>query len=244
MTSGVKQLLLSMTNGIQALMGEMWAKQELLELNKFFGWIEWILHSGTILIFGITSVLIVPFVQVYTKGVSDVNYIQPLFAILIVLANAGHCLRLPYNMMILAGGHYKQTQYNYIIAAVLNILISVIAVKKMGLVGVAIGTVVAMFYQTIWMAWYDSKNLIKWPFKNFLKQLIIDGLIVVLVHLIINLSFMKLWFEMNSITYISWIILAVKVSLLVIVVSLIINIIFYRMHVRTVVAKCMIRVKN
>lgn len=243
-TSGVKQLLLSMTNGIQALMGEMWAKQELLELNKFFGWIEWILHSGTILIFGITSVLIVPFVQVYTKGVSDVNYVQPLFAILIVIANAGHCLRLPYNMMILAGGHYKQTQYNYIIAAVLNILISVIAVKKMGLVGVAIGTVVAMFYQTIWMAWYDSKNLIKWPFKNFLKQLIIDGLIVVLVHLIINLSFMKLWFEMNSITYISWIILAVKVSLLVIVVSLIINIIFYRTHVRTVVAKCMIRVKN
>lgn len=243
-TSGVKQLLLSVTNGIQALMGEMWAKQETLELYEFFGWIEWILHSGTILIFGITSVLIVPFVQVYTKGVSDVNYVQPLFAILIVIANAGHCLRLPYNMMILAGGHYKQTQYNYIIAAVLNILISIIAVKKLGLIGVAIGTVVAMFYQTIWMAWYDSKNLIKWPFKNFLKQFIIDGMIVVLVHLIINLSFMKLWFKMSSITYISWIILAVKVSLLVIVVSLIINLIFYRAHVKTVVGKCMSKVKK
>lgn len=137
-TSGVKQLFMSMTNGIQALIGDMWAKQEVEELNVFFSWVEWILHTGTILIFGITSALIIPFIQVYTKGVSDVNYIQPLFAILIVVANAGHCLRLPYNIMILAGGHYQQTQSNYIIAAILNISISVIAVKRFGLVGVAV----------------------------------------------------------------------------------------------------------
>ena len=62
--------------------------------------------------------------------------------------------------MILAGGHYKQTQNNYIIAALINIVVSVLAVKKWGLVGVAIGTLIAMFYQTIWMAIYDSKNLI------------------------------------------------------------------------------------
>ena len=37
--------------------------------------------------FGITSALIVPFVRVYTHGVSDTNYIQPLFAILLVVAN-------------------------------------------------------------------------------------------------------------------------------------------------------------
>ena len=129
-TSGVKQLLLSMTNGIQALMGEMWAKQELDELRAFFSWIEWILHTGTILIFGITSALIVPFVQVYTNGVSDVDYVQPIFAMLIVVANAGHCLRLPYNIMILAGGHYKETQNNYIVASALNIIISIFAVKR------------------------------------------------------------------------------------------------------------------
>lgn len=105
--SGVKQLLLSMTNGIQSLIGEMWAKQELTNLRKFFGWVEWTLHTGTIFVFGVTSVLIVPFVEVYTNGISDINYIQPMFAMLLVVANAGHCLRLPYNIMILAGGHYK-----------------------------------------------------------------------------------------------------------------------------------------
>ena len=243
-TSGVKQLFMSMTNGIQALIGEMWAKQEVDELNKFFGWVEWLLHTGTILIFGITSALIVPFIQVYTKGISDVNYIQPLFALLIVAANAGHCLRLPYNIMILAGGHYKQTQSNYIIAAILNISISVIAVKRLGLIGVAIGTVVAMFYQTVWMAWYDSKNFIKWPFKNFLKQIFVDVLIVVLLHFFINLSFTRSWFEMRSVTYPSWIVLAVKISILVILISSIINIIFYRLQIQLVIKKSINKIKN
>lgn len=243
-TSGVKQLFMSMTNGIQALIGEMWAKQEVDELNKFFGWVEWLLHTGTILMFGITSALIVPFIQVYTKGISDVNYIQPLFALLIVAANAGHCLRLPYNIMILAGGHYKQTQSNYIIAAILNISISVIAVKRLGLIGVAIGTVVAMFYQTVWMAWYDSKNFIKWPFKNFLKQIFVDVLIVVLLHFFINLSFTRSWFEMRSVTYPSWIVLAVKISILVILISSIINIIFYRLQIQLVIKKSISKIKN
>ena len=114
------------------------------------------------------------------------EYIQPLFAILIVVANAGHCLRLPYNIMILAGGHYKQTQRNYIIAAIINIVISIVAVKTWGLVGVAIGTAIAMFYQTIWMAFYDSKNLIKWPFTKFLKQIAVDFITVFFLHIIAN----------------------------------------------------------
>ena len=112
-----------------------------------------------------------------------------------------------------------------------------IAVKAWGLVGVATGTVIAMFYQTVWMAWYDSKNLIKWPFKKFLKQIFVDVVIVVLVHLIINLYFVKTWFEMKSVTYVSWIFLAVKISILVVLISVVINTIFYRTHIRSVVKK-------
>lgn len=240
--SGVKQLLLSMTNGIQSLMGEMWAKQELQELKQFFGWVEWSLHTGTILVFGITSALILPFVEVYTRGLSDANYIQPLFAMLIVAANAGHCFRLPYNVMILAGGQYKQTQSNYLISAALNIIISVAAVRAWGLVGVAIGTVIAMFYQTIWMAWYNSKNLIQWPFKKFLKQAFVDGLIVGLLHLIIHLPAVEAWFLMKSVTYVSWIVLAIKISVLAICISAVINMVLYRNYMKQIAEKIRNRV--
>lgn len=140
-----------MTSGIQSLLGELWAKQELDELRETFGWSEWCIHTGTTYIFACTAALIVPFVRVYTTGIDDANYIQPAFAILLTLANAMHCLRLPYNIMVLAAGHYKQTQNNYIVAAVINIVLSVLTVKAWGLIGVAIGTLAAMAYQTMWL---------------------------------------------------------------------------------------------
>lgn len=100
--SGIKYLLLSITIGMQSLMGELWAKQELEVLRRFFGWVEWVMHTAATFLFGATSVLILPFVIVYTNGVTDVDYVQPLFALLIVAANAVYCFRLPYHLMVLA----------------------------------------------------------------------------------------------------------------------------------------------
>lgn len=219
---GVKQLFTSMTNGITSLIGELWAKQEISELKKTFGWTEWTIHTGTTFVFGVTAVLIVPFVKVYTLGINDANYIQPLFAALIVAANAVHCLRLPYNIMILAAGHYKQTQRNYVIAAVLNIMVSVLSVRAWGLIGVAIGTLFAMGYQTVWMAWYDSKHLIKWPFGNFVKQIVVDIVTVILCSITSNV------FSMRSVSYIGWIINAIEITMIWLIIMTIINTIFYK----------------
>ncbi len=222
---GVKQLFLSMTNGITSLIGELWAKQELENLKNLFGWIEWIIHTGTTYVFGVTAILIVPFVQVYTNGVNDANYIQPLFGALIVLANAGHCLRLPYNIMILAGGHYKQTQNNYIIVALLNIVVSVLAVKHFGLIGVTFGTLVAMLYQTVWMAYYNASNFIKWPFKNFIKQFMIDIVSFLMMYFATKI------FVLYTVSYVGWILLAVEVSLVGLVITMFINLIFYKKYI-------------
>lgn len=235
---GVKQLFMSMTNGITSLIGELWAKQEIKELNKTFSWTEWVIHTGTTFVFGLTAILIVPFVRVYTLGIHDANYIQPLFAALIVAANAGHCLRLPYNIIILAAGHYKQTQNNYIIAAILNIVVSVVTVKAWGLIGVAIGTLVAMGYQTVWMAVYDSRNLIKWPLRNFAKQIFVDGLTVIIGF------FATRMIAMPEATYIEWVFLAVKTAIIWIVIVGVLNMVFYRDKMQSMIHKICVKVKR
>ena len=231
---GVKNALLSVTNGFQSLIGEMLAKKETMKLNAFFGFVEWFLHTGTTLVFGCTGVLIVDFVRVYTYGINDADYIQPLFAVLITIANAGHCLRLPYNILILAAGHYKQTQSNYIIAMILNIVVSIATVKMWGLVGVAIGTLIAMAYQTVWMAKYDSKNIICWPFKNFLKQCGVDAITVIIA----SLATFKI--PMLSVSYASWFLLAIEAFGIWLIISIVINTIFYRERVLSI----FIRVKR
>lgn len=232
---GVKTLFLSITNGIQSLIGELWAKRELEKLRKIFAWTEWCIHTGTTFVFSCAAALIVPFVQVYTLGIHDADYTQPFFALLLVWANAMHCLRLPYNIMVLAAGHYKQTQENYIVAAIVNIGISVIAVKEWGLVGVAIGTLIAMAYQTIWLAWYDSQHFIFYPFISVLKQFAVDFFTA------IGIISVSHFMSIGSLTYIDWIVLAFKVTGISIMFVAFMNILFYRNHVKRIVSVIMRR---
>ena len=220
--NGVKNLLVSLTSGFQSLMGEYIAREQETELRSLFDWTEWLMHTGTTIIFGCTGMLVVPFVMVYTNGVNDANYTVPLFAALITLAHAGHCLRLPYNLLILAAGHYRQTQHNYIIAATLNIVVSVATVKIWGLIGVAIGTLVAMVYQTIWMALYDSRAILKGVFISFLKHTVVDAITVALgVIATMNIPLL-------SVTYRSWIIQAFFVFVIWAIIAAGVNLLFYR----------------
>ena len=219
--NGVKQLFNSLTSGVQALLGELWAKGKQKDLNSFFSMMEWGVHTCAVFVWSCVFVLIVPFVQVYTKGVTDTDYVVPLFAFIIVLANAMHGLRIPYNIMILAANHYKQTQSNYIVAAFVNLVVSLIAVQRLGLVGVAIGTLLAMSYQTIWMAFYDSKYLLERPISIFFKQLLTDIITVVTVVLSTN------WIDLGSISYLSWIIMSIKVAIISATIIIVINLMIF-----------------
>lgn len=232
---GVKQLFVSMTNGIQSLMGELWAKEEINELESFFDWVEWTIHTGVVYVFGCTSALIVPFISVYTKGITDANYIQPVFGVILVVANAVCCLRIPYILMILASGSYKQTQNNYIIAAILNIGLSILLVRKFGLIGVSIGTLASMVYQTVWTALYNEKHLIKRSISFFIKQVFVDfcGAFVIFV---LN----KLLGQYISTNYLEWCWYAVKVALVFLVFEVAINYVFYKEKMKKLTGKILL----
>lgn len=219
---GVRNLFTVMTNGIQSMWGEMWAKEEKKELKQSFLFTEWLIHMGTVFVFGCMGCLIVPFVQVYTKGIEDANYVVPVFACVISIAYGIHCLRLPYHIMIKAVGHYKQTQSNYIVAATANILVSVLAVRQWGLVGVAIGTLCAMAYQTFWMAWYNATHILSRPLHTFGQLIFIDVLCSVAS------SALSLQFRLSSITYSAWTLLAMKTAAVWMAVIILANFIFYR----------------
>lgn len=228
---GVKRIFDTITNGVMSLMGELWAKQEIEALKKVFSYTEWIIHTSTVFLFGCVAVLICPFISIYTKGINDANYIVPSFAIVLTIAHAAHCLRMPYNIMILAGNHYKQTQINYIIAAILNLGISIITVHFWGLIGVAIGTLVAMIFQTFWMAIYISRNLVKWPIRNFIKQICVDCVSFICAY------FLTKGFEMHVISYYAWVVLALKTAIIWFVIVFAFNFLIYRQNLMTVLNK-------
>ena len=220
--NGVRQLVDSLTNGIQALFGNMLANDEITKLNTYFNWFEWFMHTVTVLTFGLTGVLIVPFVAVYTKGIQDVDYVLPLFGCLMALAQGCYCLRLPYSILILSAGHFKQTQKSAIIEAIINLVISIVSVKHLGLIGVALGTFVAMLYRTIYFAYYLSFNILNRNIGFFVKHCIVDCLSLVVIVSISGLL------QVTVATYTEWFLLALKCGIMALLIVLAINFVFYK----------------
>jgi O-antigen/teichoic acid export membrane protein len=218
---GIKDIVIATTAGIKALFGNMLHNNEMTKLNQVFEKYEWMVHTFTVLIFTITGILIIPFIKIYTAGITDYNYIYPTFGILLTMAQAMYCLRLPYNQIVLAAGHFKQTQNSALIEALLNISISVGLVISHGLVGVAIGSLVAMTYRTIYLAWYLSQNILNRRFRYFIFHAGVD-----LVSAIVMI-YMCQWIELERNTFFAWVFMGVKVSLLCLAGSLITNLVFY-----------------
>lgn len=225
--SGIRQLYVSITGGIQSMVGALWAKKEIVKLEQFFYGIEVALHFAVVFLFSCIAVLIVPFVRVYTNGLTDADYTQPLFAAILTLAYGIRCLRTPYNILILAGGHYKQTQSCHILAAILNIVISVVAVIYWGLIGIAIGTLVAFSYQTIWMALYNSRELLKLNILRIIKQFLVDILTALAILLATS------GFKLYTVSYMGWIRMAVPVALIAFCITVIAALLFYRQPLKS-----------
>lgn len=158
--SQIQSLLNSFTSGMEAVFGSMYANNEIDNLQKTFGYYETLISLISVTLFSTTAVLIVPFVKLYTSGVSDAQYINPVFAIMLIIAALLYCFRTPYGHMIIASGRFKETQIAAYGEAIINIIVSIVLVVYYGLVGVAIGTVMATLFRFVYYALYLSKHVI------------------------------------------------------------------------------------
>lgn len=117
-------------------------------------------------VFSVANYFILPFVELYTKNVSDAQYILPLLPLLFVLINLLSAGRYPSDAMIHIAGHFKQTQKSAIIETIINISTSVVLVQYVGIAGVLLGTVISSFYRTNYLIYYVNKNIICRNSKN------------------------------------------------------------------------------
>lgn len=221
---GIKMILSSLANGIRPFFGNLLAKNDKL-LLEYFNRVEWLIHNLVVLLFGLTSILVTPFVFLYTAGITDVNYYQPLFGKLLTFAYAVFCMRLPYQMIILSAGHFKETQLSSIIEVIINIIISVILVLKYGLVGVAIGTLLSMLYRTLYLLYYLKHNIIKRKIIHFIKITSVDILNIFIFGIFNNL------YKFEVLNVKDWIVNAVVQGIVLLTIQLISNLIFYRENV-------------
>lgn len=181
----LEQLLGSISSGVSGLIGRLIARKEIAELNRIVDRYEACNNTLATAVATVCAILILPFVSIYTGGVTDAQYHQPLFAILMIAGSYAYSIRHPFGCVVSAAGHYKETKVGAIGEVTLNLVLSLVLVKPLGLVGVALGTFAAMTFRTIYTVWYLSKNILCRPvWKFFMKVIFNLATGVILAYLI------------------------------------------------------------
>lgn len=239
MVKGIKSIMQAFINGFDAVFGDMIARGEADVLRKKFSSYEVLYNTIGTIAFSCALVLVTPFVEVYTAGVVDADYVRPLFGILIVISEYIWVIRQPYNTLIKAAGHFKQTRIGAWVECVVNIIISIILVMYFGLVGVAIGTIVAMLIRAIEFVFYVNVRILKrniWISVGRIALVIFETIAIVLVS-------NALPFLENT-SYLNWGVNALMTGIVAISITLIVNMIVFRKEFMTVKALFNHKTKN
>ena len=176
-----------------------------------------------VIFFSTTGLLITDFIGIYTNGVEDVNYMVPLFSILFVISQALHCVKQNYHNLVLAAGHYKETQAGAFIEAGSNLVLSFLLAYFIGLPGVIIATIIATVYRTIDYVIYLKKHILLRNCNVFLYRIIVNVLTAVIAVVICKM----ISFE-TPMDYWHWVLKAIPVFVITTAVTLLINLIFYK----------------
>ena len=176
--------------------------------------------------------MILSFIKIYTKGVTDVNYIRPAFSYILIIATLFSAYRIPYQSIVEVVGRFKETRNGAFFEATMNIIVSVVMVRRFGLIGVAIGTLCATIFRTFQYASYMSKHIIKRSLWPLIKRLVLSAVQFIFVF---TLTHFLDFSHLNG--YMEWALHAFMICLIVAIITILIELVFYYDDLRCTVNK-------
>ena len=124
-------------------------------------------------LYAVASCFILPFLFVYTRGVTDIDYVNAYLPYLFVSTYLLSCGRKSSNLTINFAEHFRLTQWRSILESVINIVVSLACVFQFGIYGVLLGTIAALLYRTNDMIIYANKKILhRSPWKTYRRWLV------------------------------------------------------------------------
>ncbi len=223
---GVEKIITSVSSGASAGIGNLIAIGDRKSIDKTTDVFELVQGGIATVVYTIAAILLLPFIRLYTANMTDVNYLHPAFGYTLILAEVIYCFRCIYSTISTSANKFKETQLGAVLECVVNLISSLLLVLigKLGLLGVAIGTVLGMLVRYIFEVIFLSKNVIYRPVWKAMKMLAtsasICALSVMLCHAVINYSVIE--------TYGTWVCYAFATTFITVSVAAVIYFTLYR----------------
>ncbi len=237
--SSIRKIVLSISTGSAASIGNLLASEDQTRIKSVFNRFEFIQTSITAITFSTTAAMLIPFVRLYTSKVSDYNYVQPFFGYLLVIAEALYCIRSIYSTVSLAANCYKETQKGAVLEAVVNLGVSLILINKLGLIGIAIGTVCGMVCRLSMDMVYTSRYVIR---RSMMKTM--KAPLVCIMSILLSIILSKLCIPIELTSWMEWIIYAAMSFVMMAIFIVIFALILYPKELKQCVQTVALKLKK
>ena len=174
----------SFSSGISSSFGNLITFNNKELLLKCYSTFEFIFYNVSFVCYACAYKLILPFVSVYTQGVTDMDYHQPILALLFLLNGVSLALRTPALTLVEAAGKFKENFKLNICEAICNVILSLIFTVYFGLVGVLLGGVFTSFTRTLLYIIYVNKNILARSYQKIFSVIAANGIMISLVSIL------------------------------------------------------------
>lgn len=232
-TNSIRNFSVSIASAIVPSLGSVIASGDREESNKAFNVFEFGMGFFTTLLFTCGIALVVPFVRVYTANITDAEYIQPLFAIVLMVAELIYCIREPYINAAYAAGHIKQTVKFAYAETAIHIVLSFLLVHKLNLVGVALAFLVSLLFRMVAHVVYLKKHIFQRSIRRSVRTIAlfmaVSALVVFVANLILPLTSIGSYFE--------WFLNGVAVFAMTLVALMLLSVVAFRSELKAIISK-------
>lgn len=216
--AGLIGIISIFTAGVSASFGNLVANKELEILEKVHKQFEFLVFAITAFLYACAFILVNSFISIYTNGVNDINYLNPIYGVLFVIWGILHNVRIPYTALVNAAGLYRETRKVNILQIVLLIALSVILVQFFEITGVLLSLIIAALYRGIDLILVVNRLVLQVsPNKAFLR--------ILRMFLVVVISYIPFlfWIKITASTLFEWFIWAFGVALWCFVITLVSN---------------------
>ena len=178
--SQVQQFITNMISGFSFALGQLFHGDR-ERFDKLYNMYETIYIMAAFIIFTLMAVFLLPLIQIYTGGINDANYSNAPLLFLFVVMNLLSNGKLPSNHVLEYSGKFRETRSHAIWEMIINIAVSVFAIKLWGICGAIIGTIAALVFRGSIMIYYANKKVLeRSTFKTY-RLWLINGAVFALI---------------------------------------------------------------
>jgi len=178
--TGLHGVMSIFSSGLASSFGNVIVRKEYDILQKTYQQFELAYLSVMTLAYSVALVMIMPFIKIYTAGVSDADYYVPLVGALIVINAFFFNLKSPQAMMLIAAGLYRESRVQTTVQGVLVVVLGCIFGRLWGIEGILVACIVSNLYRDVDLLFFIPKYVTKLPVSNTLKRWLRAGCCFVL----------------------------------------------------------------